>query len=225
MRPPFALGWSVLAVLLAAGCGNSVEPRAPYDDPARIPPPRNARAELMLSGAIRVVWEATAADRQVVDGWHVERRASTETAFTRLTIALTSTAEWFDLDVTDNARFVYRVIAATGAGVAGVPVESAMIRADLALPTAPSAVLVTPRSTALEVAFTPGPDPDLAAFQLRLVASGGGEPQRFMTVFASPTTVDGLTPGRAYAVTVAAIDSAGRFSIESAPPVSATPLP
>ena len=222
-RPSFV---PVLAVLATAGCGHAVDPRAPFDDPARLPVPRALSARVDVAQGIVVSWSATAADRAIVDGWRLERRATTSSVFEAVGgAALRRDTTFVDGDVADGVRVVYRVRGVTAAGVESAPAETAPVRADLVAPGAPAGVSAATASGGIALTFTPGPEADIALFEARLSATSGTEPPLFRQVAASPALLSGLVAGREYAIEVAAIDSAGRLSPPSAPPAVATAGP
>ena len=216
MRPVLVAG--VLAALLA-GCGHAVDPRAPFDDPANVPSPRALRARFEVGRGIVLTWSATAAERAIVDGWRIQRRTTSEIAFTLLTPVEIRDTTWADASVADGVRVVYRVSAITAAGVASLPAESAPVRADLVAPVAPTGVMAATAPGGITLTFTPGPEPDIALFEARLVPSAPGQPPLFRQFAGSPAFLGGLTAGAQYSIEVAAIDSAGRVSPPSAPPV------
>ena len=216
---------ALFAVALLAGCGHSVAPRAPYDDPAGVPVPRAVTARYEIGRGLVVTWSATAGERVIVEGWIVERRATTETAFTPLTAVPTRDTTRVDIEVDDGVRYVYRVAAVTAAGVRSAAVETAPARADLVAPGPPGGVAAATAPGGVSVTFTPGGEPDLAFFEVRLVETGGGQPPVFRAAAGSPAAVGGLTSGATYAISVAAVDSAGRESEFSAPPATAVAGP
>ena len=112
----------------------------------------------------------------------------------------------------------------TAAGVASDPVETRAVRADLVAPTAPVNVVAATDPAGIALSFTPGPEPDLALFEARLLPTGGGAPL-FRPLTASPALLTGLLAGAEYAIEVTAIDSAGRVSPPSAPPAIAVAGP
>ncbi|MGH7725131.1 MAG: fibronectin type III domain-containing protein [Candidatus Eiseniibacteriota bacterium] len=213
-----------LAVALATGgCGHSTEALAPYDDASAVPAPRALAASLDDVGSVVLAWSATSDDRVVVDGWTVERRPTESPVFVRLTDALLADTTFTDLLAEDGRRYVYRVVAVTGAGVESAPAETPPIRADRTGPTTPTDLTVTPLSGALEIAFVPGPEPDVALFEVRVTPVDPARPALFLPVTGSPAVLDGLASGASYGVSVAAIDSAGRQSPFSTPDVIGTP--
>ena len=216
---------AVLALLATAGCGYSVDALAPYDDPAAIPVPRSLGAAIDATGRIVLTWGATPADRTIVDGWIVERRPSDTTTFTQVTPALLPDTTWADDEVAEGERFVYRVRAVTGAGVIGAPAETPVLRADRTAPGPPQTVTAVSAPGGVTLTFVPGPEPDLAFFDVRIREQGAGTPPQFRTVGGSPASILGLTAGATYGFEVAAIDSAGRISAYSAPPATAVAGP
>lgn len=218
MRRLVALG---LALVLLGGCGHSVEPRAPYEEASAIPPPRALAAQVDVSRGVVLTWTASPEDRAIVDGWTVERRRTTEGTFVALTPSPIADTTFVDGDLLDGERAVYRVRGVTAAAVASDFVETAPVRADFVAPTAPTGVSATTAPGGIALAFTPGPEPDLALFEARLVPTSGTEPPTFRQFTASPTLLSGLVAGAEYAIEVTAIDSAGRVSPPSAPPVIA----
>jgi hypothetical protein len=212
-----ALAFAALALTLA-GCGHTVEPRSPYESSSAVPAPRAVSARLDVSQGIVVTWSATAADRAIVDGWLVERRATTETTFHALSATPLRDTMFVDGGVADGERVVHRVLAVTGAGVRSRGVESAPVRGDAIAPAAPAGVAVATAPGGLALTFTPGPEPDIALYEARLVRTGAGELPLFRQFTASPAFLGGLVAGAEYAVEVAALDSAGRFSPYSTPP-------
>ena len=176
-------------VLVLTGCGHTVEPRSPYDASAAVPAPRAVTARLDVAQGVVLTWSATAADRAIVDG-----------------------------GVADGERVVHRVVAVTGAGVRSVAVETPPVRGDGVAPAAPTGVAVATAPGGLALTFTPGPEADIALHEARLVRTGGGEPPLFRQFATSPALLDGLVADAEYAVEVAALDSAGRFSPFSSPP-------
>jgi hypothetical protein len=208
----------VLLTLLA-GCGHAVDPRAPYDDPANVPSPRALNARFEVGRGIVLTWSATAADRAIADGWRIERRTTSEVAFTLLLPGLIRDTTWADAGVADGVRVVYRVSAVTAAGVASRPAESAPVRGDQVAPGAPTKVMAATSPGGITLTFTPGPEPDIAFFEARLVPEASGQPPLFRQFAGSPAFLGGLTAGMGYSIEVAAIDSAGRVSPPSTPPV------
>jgi hypothetical protein len=211
-------GWALALAAALGGACHTVDPRAPYDSAAGVPAPRALAARLDLERGMVVTWSATAAERAIVDGWFVERRPTTRDTFERLTAAAIRDTTFVDGGVADGERVVYRVLAVTGAGLTSLPVESAPVRGDRVAPAAPTGVAVATAPGGLRVELAPGPDPDLALFEARLVRTGAAEPPLFRQFAASPAVLGGLLGGAEYAVEVAALDSAGRFSPYSAPP-------
>jgi hypothetical protein len=218
------LAAGMVAASLVTGCGHAVEPRAPHDDAAGVPPPRALSARVEVSRGVVLNWSATSADRAIVDGWSVERRLATETAFTSLTEAPIADTMFVDGGLADGVRAVYRVRGVTAAGVAGVPVETPAVRGDLLAPTAPVSVMAATDPAGIALTFTPGPEPDLALFEARLLPTAGGAPL-FRPLAGSPALLGGLVAGAEYAIEVTAIDSAGRVSPPSAPPAVAVAGP
>ncbi|MEP7028219.1 MAG: fibronectin type III domain-containing protein [Candidatus Eisenbacteria bacterium] len=223
-----AARWSLLGLgawAAAAGCGHSVEPRAPYQAADRLPVPSDLRVGLTLGGDVLLTWRASAGDRAVVDGWIVERRRSTESDFVSVGPALVRDTTYLDNTIGDGERAAYRVRAITGAGLASLPAESNLIRSDRFGPSAPTGLTVAPLSAALRISFVASPEPDVQLYLVRLEAQNGSEPPRDGSTLASPDTVSGLTPGIAYGVTVTAVDSAGRVSFPPGTPVVGVPGP
>lgn len=226
IRSAFALLVALGAALAPlAGCGHSVEPRAPYAEAGRVPAPRDLLARYDLLQGMVITWRATPQDRALVDGWIVERRPTTTTSFTALTAGATRETTFVDGNLGDGVRVVYRVRGVTAAGIASLPVETPPLRADLVAPAPPLDVAAATAPTGIEVTFTRGPEADLAAFEVRLVELSPGTSQEFRTVPGSPATIEGLVSGALYQVDVAAVDSAGRQSAWSTPPVSAVAGP
>ncbi|MEP7027399.1 MAG: hypothetical protein ABI960_02280 [Candidatus Eisenbacteria bacterium] len=214
-----------LLVLAGAGCGHSVEPRAPYDTVASIPVPESLGVALDPGGNVVLRWHASAAARRLIDGWRIERHRSEDDPLAIETLALVRDTVYFDQTIADGERASYRVSAVTAVGVAGAPAVSPPIRCDRVAPVPPRDVVVTPRSAALEVAFVASPSIDVAEYELRVDRVDQSGPPVFGFVSASPGIVGNLVPGTAYGVTVAAIDSAGRYSFPSGFPVSGVPDP
>jgi hypothetical protein len=98
-------------------------------------------------------------------------------------------------------------------------VETAPVRGDGVAPSAPTGVAVATAPGGLTLTFTPGPEADLALHEARLVRTGAAELPLFRQFTASPAFLGGLVAGAEYSVEVAALDSAGRLSPYSAPPV------
>ena len=211
------------AAFACAACGHSVEPRAPYDDEAGVPAPQGLIASLDPSGDLRLTWHPTANELAVVDGWSVERRTAGGSAYTLLTPELVRDSVYVDQSVADGARVVYRVFGVTAAAIASAPAQTLPLRCDRTAPATPIAVALAPRPAALELTFTPGGEPDLQVFEVRIFDTVSGQPPVTRAVFGSPALLDGLVPGVPYSVTVAAIDSAGRTSAPSDPPVVDVP--
>ncbi|MEO6462832.1 MAG: fibronectin type III domain-containing protein [Candidatus Eisenbacteria bacterium] len=226
MRIPWAVPAALAGLAIpVAGCGHAVDPRAPYDQSAAVPPPRALVARVDLSQGIVLTWSASAADRTIVDGWLVERRTTSEIAFTRLTPVAIRDTTWVDGSAADGVRVVYRVRAVTAAGVAGPPAETAPLRADFVAPGAPTGVSAATSPEGITLTFTPGPESDIAFFEARLVPGTPGQPPLFRQFVASPAALGGLAAGVEYTIEVAAIDSAGRMSPPSTPPVTAVSGP
>lgn len=221
MSPRCRLVSAVLGLALCLGCGHSVEPVAPYDSAAGIPPPRSLSVQGDPIGRLVVRWRATADDRTIVDGWFVERRVTTEIAFTRLETGARADTVYFDDDVADGLRYVYRVVAVTGAGVTGPPAESPAVRGDRTAPSTPSVLAAATAPGGVRLDFVPGGEPDLAFFEVRMTRTSTNLPPEYRAVGASPATIVGLVAGGEYAFEIAAIDSAGRSSGHGAPPVTA----
>ena len=216
---------AVLAILalVVAGCGSSIEPRAPYDSAEAVPPPRALHANTDVNQGIVVAWSATLADRAIVDGWTIERRRTTETVFTPLLPAPTRDTTYVDGSLADGERAVYRVRGVTAAGIESAPAETAPARADLVVPGAPGDVQASTAPEGIALSFVPGPEPDLAFFQVQLVPTQpGGGPPHFRAIAASPALITDLSAGVEYAIEVTAVDSAGRVSPPSSPPAIAT---
>ena len=208
---------------LVAGCGSSVEPRAPYDSAAAVPTPRALHARTDVSLGIVVTWSATAADRAIVDGWSIERRKTTETAFTPLLPVSILDTTFVDGSLADGERAVYRVRGVTAAGIASAPVETAPVRTDRIAPVAPTDVQASTATGGIALTFTTGLEPDLAFFEARILPTApGGGPPLLRTILSSPALLTGLMAGAEYAIEVTAVDSAGRASPPSAPPAIAT---
>jgi len=212
-------------IALGSGCGHSANPVAPYDTSAGVPPPRDVVVQADPVGRLVVRWRATADDRTVVDGWFVERRTSTVSTFTRLTPVAQADTVYFDDEVEEGVRYAYRVLAVTGANVTSAPVETPPVRGDRTGPTAPVNVTAATVSGGVAIGFVDGDEPDLAFFEVRLIRTQASLPPEFRVVAGSPATIAGLVAGAEYAFEVAAIDSAGRISPYSAPPVPAVAGP
>lgn len=222
IRRGFLAAW--LGVV-AAGCGHSVEPRPPYDTAAGVPVPRAASARLDVTRGIVVTWSATPDERAIVDFWRIEVRRSGEAAFPTNARAVVRDTTFVDGFVDDGVRYVYRVRAVTAAGVTSPPAETAPLRADLVAPAAPTGVGAATSPGGITLTFTPGPEADIAFFEGRLLPSAPGQPPLFRQFVASPAVLGGLTAGAEYTIEVAAIDSAGRVSPPSTPPVVAVAGP
>ena len=214
----------VPAVLLLAafvGCGHSVGPVAPYDSSAAVPPPRSVQVRSDPIGRLIVSWRATAEDRSVVDGWFVERRVTSTSTFTRLEPEAGADTVYFDDDIADGLRYVYRVLAVTGADVSSLPVETSPVRGDRTAPVVPTEVSAATATGGVLLQFQDGGEPDLAFFEVRITLPQTNLPPEFRQVAGSPALIAGLTAGNQYAFEVAAVDSAGRISPFSAPPAIA----
>jgi hypothetical protein len=218
MNPRVVLAAGI-TVVLVAGCGHSVEPRAPYDAPGAVPIPRSLGARVDVSRGIVLTWSASAGDRAIVDTWRIERRTTTESAFTPLSTLAVRETTFADGAVEDGIRYVHRVRAVTAAGVTGLPAETAPVRADFVPPGAPTGVTAATSPGGITLTFTPGPEPDIAFFEARLVPQTAGQPPLFRQFTSSPAFLGNLTAGAGYTIDVAAIDSAGRVSPPSAPSV------
>ncbi len=213
------------ASLLLAGCGHSVEPRAPYDAAAGVPVPRRFSVRLDLLQGFVLTWSATPEDRRIVDGWILERRSTTQADFVILSGGVTRETTFVDGSLGDGVRVVYRVRAVTGAGVSSLPAESPVVRADLVPPAAPRDVAAATAPGGILVTFTRPPEDDVALYEIRLLelVSGGG--LSFRTVFGTPALLAGLVAGSRYDIDLVAIDSAGRSSAYSVPAATATAGP
>ncbi len=215
----------VLGLAGCVGCGHSETPVAPYDSTAAVPAPRDLRVEADVVGRLVVRWRAPAEDRRVVDGWFVERRVTTTSAFTQLETEATADTVYFDDDIDDDVRYVYRVRSVTGAGVTSLPVEAPPVRGDRTAPSAPVAVTASSVSGGVLLQFEDGGEPDLAFFDVRLRQLGANLPPEFRQGSGSPLRVGGLLGGAAYEFEIAAVDSSGRISSYSAPAVEAVAGP
>jgi len=216
---------AVGVVAVVTGCGHSQNPVAPYDSSAAVPPARGLLVQGDAVGRMVVRWSATAADRTIVDGWFVERRLAEHSSFTRLSTAPQADTVYFDDDVADGTRLVYRVLAVTGAGITSVPVESAPVRVDRSAPSTPVAVVATGVPGGVLLGFQSGGEPDLSFFDVRVSLTLTNLPPEFRQVTSSPAMIAGLVGGNEYAFEVAAVDSAGRISAYSAPPATAVAGP
>ncbi len=217
---PFAMG-----LVACLGCGHSATPVAPFDSSTAIPVPRDLEVQADPIGRLVVRWRATAEDRLVVDGWFVERRVTTTSVFSQLEADARADTAYFDDDIVDDVRYVYRVRAVTGAGVSSVPVEAAPVRGDRTAPAAPVAVTAVTAGGGVLLEFQAGGEPDLAFFEVRVRRLDTNLPPEFRQASGSPARIGGLIGGVAYDFEIAAVDSAGRISPFSVPPVEAVAGP
>jgi hypothetical protein len=215
----------ILVTEVVAGCGHAVEPRRPFDDGTQVPAPRSLLIRFDLQQGMTLTWQATAVDRTIVDGWTVERRTSTESAFTRLTAGAMRDTVFVDPGLGDGVRAIYRVRGVTAAGVASPAAETAPTRADLVAPAPPGNIAANTSTEGIDVTFTRGPESDVAFFEVRLLELSPGNSLEFRSVADSPGLITGLIAGALYQVDVAAVDSAGRQSAFSTPPASAVAGP
>ncbi len=207
--------------LACFGCGHSASPVAPFDSTAAVPTPRNLQVHSDPIGRLVLRWSATPQDRAVVDGWFVERRVTTSSAFTRLEVEARMDTTYFDDDIAEGVRYVYRVLAVTGAGVTSLPIEAGPVRGDRTAPATPGAVVAVTASGGIQLSFVDAGEPDLAFFEVRLTQPQSSDPPEFRQVSGSPALIGGLAVGSPYAFEIAAVDSAGRISAFSEPPVGA----
>jgi fibronectin type 3 domain-containing protein len=110
------------------------------------------------------------------------------------------------------------VVATTPVIVESAPSEEVcMAVQDVFAPAAPTGVAALPREAAVEVSWSPSPEPDLASYRVYR-ATGSGTPARVGEVKSGETAFIDVGPGPGtHAYTVTAVDRDGNESPPSRP--------
>jgi hypothetical protein len=117
----------------------------------------------------------------------------------------------------ESVCYVVRAVAATDPVVESAPSEEVCLTVrDVAPPAPPSGVAAIAADGAIEVSWSPSPEPDLAGYRIYR-ATPGGEPVRLAEVGPGETSYrDASEAGAPYLYTLTAVDAAGNESAPSA---------
>jgi hypothetical protein len=102
--------------------------------------------------------------------------------------------------------------------------EACLVSRDVAAPAPPGGLTALAQPGALEIRWSPSPEPDLAGYRVYRATAAGG-PERLAEVPAGTTVYadTAAAPGALYRYTITAVDRTGNESAPSAPLLGNTP--
>ena len=126
--------------------------------------------------------------------------------------------------LTNGTAYTFRSTATNGVGTSAASVASTAVT-PWALPTAPTALVATPRDGSAEIAFTPGAAGTMPIVNYAYTLDDSAWVALSPDDTTSPITVTGLANGATYSIKLRAISAAGNGASSTAVPVTPRTTP